>query len=263
MPVHWQHVNAIVIYGVFLLMSTVCGTWYRPMLLQAAPRIKGSTTEAPKAEAVCTEEACCICFDSPIIQPTRTPCNHWFCWYVRRSLCCLDYFGSQIILQDMLAAKQSFACLQHSDWHEICIAQLKAVLPHILSKQQCPHSKCFFDVTEVGTSLCLMCRECIASLLQDDASSSNCLGCPLCRTSVHQSALVKGVNDWAAAPEEDLFSMNLEEKGSTSKSKLTRLLQEVCIVSALVPVLLNSACLQTVIVVLLLRDTLRMSVMQT
>ena len=32
--------------------------------------------------AVCTEEACCICFESPIREPTRTKCNHWFCWYV-------------------------------------------------------------------------------------------------------------------------------------------------------------------------------------
>ncbi len=39
--------------------------------------------------AVCTEEACCICFESPIREPTRTKCNHWFCWYATQVHTCV------------------------------------------------------------------------------------------------------------------------------------------------------------------------------
>jgi len=44
---------------------------------------------AVNPDAVCTEEACCICFESPIREPTRTKCNHWFCWYASQKHTCV------------------------------------------------------------------------------------------------------------------------------------------------------------------------------
>ncbi|KAL3157879.1 hypothetical protein ABBQ32_012289 [Trebouxia sp. C0010 RCD-2024] len=44
------------------------------------PESVGKVSMAVDASAVCTEEACCICFESPLREPTMTKCNHWFCW---------------------------------------------------------------------------------------------------------------------------------------------------------------------------------------
>ncbi|KAL0020479.1 hypothetical protein WJX77_009137 [Trebouxia sp. C0004] len=49
-------------------------------VLPELPNAVGTVSMAVNADAVCTEEACCICFESPIREPTRTKCNHWFCW---------------------------------------------------------------------------------------------------------------------------------------------------------------------------------------
>ena len=55
------------------------------------------------------------------------------------------------------------------------------------------------------------------------------LTCPLCRAKVQTQKLVKGVNEGAAAlEEEDAFTATLEQKASMSDSKLKALLEEVC-----------------------------------
>ncbi|DBB09876.1 TPA: hypothetical protein ACH3X3_001489 [Trebouxia sp. C0006] len=114
------------------------------------PSAVGAVNMAVDPNAVCTEEACCICFESPIWEPTRTKCNHWFCW------------------------------------------------------------------------------ECIGTLLQGRTGAAASLVCPLCRATVQGQELVKGVNEDAQAlEEEDSFAANLEQKASTSESKLMALLEEL------------------------------------
>lgn len=52
--------------------------------------------------------------------------------------------------------------------------------------------------------------------------------CPLCRARVQGQELVKGVNEGAQSlEEEDSFAATLEQKASTSESKLMALLEEV------------------------------------
>ncbi|KAL0037370.1 hypothetical protein WJX79_004318 [Trebouxia sp. C0005] len=87
---------------------------------------------------------------SPIREPTRTKCNHWFCW------------------------------------------------------------------------------ECIGTLLQGHTGAAASLVCPLCRAKVQGQELVKGVNEDAQAlQEEDSLAASLEQKASTSESKLMALLEEL------------------------------------
>ena len=50
--------------------------------MQEMPESVGDVSMAVDPDAVCSEEACCICFESPLREPTRTKCNHWFCWSV-------------------------------------------------------------------------------------------------------------------------------------------------------------------------------------
>ncbi len=71
-------------------------------------------------------------------------------------------------------------------------------------------------------------RECIGTLLQGRTGAAASLVCPLCRATVQGQELVKGVNEDAQAlEEEDSFAANLEQKASTSESKLMALLEEV------------------------------------
>ena len=73
-----------------------------------------------------------------------------------------------------------------------------------------------------------VCRECIAAILQSGAGTSSSLTCPLCRAKVQTQKLVIGVNEGAAAlEEEDTFTATLEQKASMSDSKLKALLEEV------------------------------------
>lgn len=51
-------------------------------MVQELPNTIGAVSVAVDSTAVCSEEACCICFESPLREPTRTKCNHWFCWSV-------------------------------------------------------------------------------------------------------------------------------------------------------------------------------------
>jgi len=71
-------------------------------------------------------------------------------------------------------------------------------------------------------------RECIGTLLQGRTGAAASLVCPLCRANVQGQELVKGVNEDAQAlEEEDSFAASLEQKASTSESKLMALLEEV------------------------------------
>ncbi len=71
-------------------------------------------------------------------------------------------------------------------------------------------------------------RECIGTLLQGRTGATASLVCPLCRAKVQGQELVKGVNEDAQAlEEEDSFAASLEQKASTSESKLMALLDEV------------------------------------
>ncbi len=71
-------------------------------------------------------------------------------------------------------------------------------------------------------------RECIGTLLQGRTGAAASLVCPLCRANVQGQELVKGVNeDVQALEEEDSFAASLEQKASTSESKLMALLEEV------------------------------------
>lgn len=60
--------------------STKSGGESHAGVLQELPESVGNVSMAVDPSAVCNEEACCICFESPIREPTRTKCNHWFCW---------------------------------------------------------------------------------------------------------------------------------------------------------------------------------------
>ena len=57
------------------------------LLMQELPDAVGSVSMAVDPGAVCCEESCCICFESPLREPTRTKCNHWFCWSVITPAC--------------------------------------------------------------------------------------------------------------------------------------------------------------------------------
>ena len=99
-------------------------------------------------------------------------------------------------------------------------------------------------------------RECIGTLLQGRTGAAASLVCPLCRATVQGQELVKGVNEDAhALEEEDSFAASLEQKASTSESKLMALLEEVtahlCVHSSVLSSCLSSlsvglcACLCT------------------
>lgn len=81
---------AIWVYQSSVLIAKVCTqgmafvwNWFsRVGDLQEMPECVGKVSMAVDPSAVCTEEACCICFESPLREPTMTKCNHWFCWSV-------------------------------------------------------------------------------------------------------------------------------------------------------------------------------------
>ena len=87
----------------------------------------------------------------------------------------------------------------------------------------------------------MVCRECIGTVLQGHTGGAAGLTCPLCRAKVQTKELVKGVNEGAQTlEEEDSFTASLEEKASSSDSKLMALLEEVMLCPS---VCLFSKCL--------------------
>lgn len=111
-------------------------------------------------------------------------------------------------------------------------------LPRIMTtKQQVPllkvtaelaYRECIGTVLLLKVTVELAYRECIGTLLQGRTGAAASLVCPLCRAKVQGQELVKGVNEDAQAlEEEDSFAASLEQKASTSESKLMVLLEEV------------------------------------
>jgi len=92
-------------------------------------------------------------------------------------------------------------------------------------------------------TVALAYRECIGTLLQGRTGAAASLVCPLCRAKVQGQELVKGVNEDAQAlDEEDSFTATLEQKASTSESKLMALLEEVRACLCVCPLVCHPVC---------------------
>ncbi|DBA72541.1 TPA: hypothetical protein ACH3X2_010298 [Trebouxia sp. C0005] len=86
--------NLLKIMSTLLPLRRICsgGSLSYADLRVDCQRCSGRDAEAEGAERpvpICTEDSCCICMESPILQPATTKCNHWFC-----RDCILGYIGN-------------------------------------------------------------------------------------------------------------------------------------------------------------------------
>lgn len=245
---------------------------------------------AVNPDAVCTEEACCICFESPIREPTRTKCNHWFCWYAPQLLecallvkkprdtlfdngvvsfpvsmfngnalsstagvsaftlcnsrCSVDSAGEHVCCYLFMRLDAALPCLGHTGMHKTHQKPQTASCLLWLPRR----SIVYKEVLLLSVTADLAYRECIGTLLQGHTGAAASLVCPLCRAKVQGQELVKGVNEDAQAlQEEDSLAASLEQKASTSESKLMALLEEVTACSVCLSLCLSSCLSDTLL----------------